>query len=80
MNDKPDFAIQGERIAEALLQAVKDQLLEVEDLWERTNVLAENIKQQLSEHTDRLDDINRRVRALGESVLTAHDKFINGKE
>lgn len=79
MVEKPDFAVQGERIADALMKAAEDLSLETENLRERTKILAESIKQQLTEHTIQLADINRRVRALGESVLSAHDKFINDK-
>lgn len=76
---RPDFAVQGERIADALVQAAEEQLLEAENILARTKILADNIKQQISEHSTKLADINRRVRALGESVLAAHDKFINDK-
>ena len=79
ISEKPDFAIQGERIADALTKAAEDLSLEAEHLMERTKILAEGIRAQLDEHSVRLADINRRVRALSESVLAAHDKFINDK-
>lgn len=74
-----NFKLIGEKIADALMKAAEDQLLEVENLAERTKILAEGIRAQLDEHSVRLIDINRRVRALNDSVLTAHDKFINDK-
>lgn len=83
MNDKlkPEyhFVTMGEKIAEILTKTAEDQLLEVETLVQRTKILADSIKAQLDEHSIRLADINRRVQALGESVYTAHDKFINDK-
>lgn len=78
-NEKPDFAVQGERIAGALVQASEDISLEAENLLQRTKILAESIRKQLEDHSLKLADINRRVRALGESVLAAHDKFINDR-
>jgi len=69
----------GEKMADILTKAAEDQLLEVENLVERTKILTEGIRAQLIEHSVRLADINRRVRALGEGVLAAHDKFINDK-
>lgn len=79
MNDKPNFAIQGERIADALIKAAEDIGLEAENLLERTKILADSIKVQLDAHQVQLADINRRVLALSQSVLAAHDKFINDK-
>lgn len=79
VNDRPEFAVQGDMIADALLKAAEDQLLEAENLLERTKILADSIKAQINDHSVRLADINRRVRALGESVLAAHDRFINDK-
>lgn len=74
-----NFKFIGEKIADALLKAAEDQLLETENLLERTKILAESIRAQLDEHSIRLIDINRRVRALNDSVLASHDKFINDK-
>ena len=81
MDDKvrPEFVTMGEKLADILTKAAEDQLLEVENLMERTKILTEGIRAQLNEHSVRLADINRRVRALGEGVLSAHDKFINDK-
>jgi hypothetical protein len=79
MNDKPDFAIQGERIASALTKAAEELLLDAENLKERTKILVDSIKTNLDDHSLRLADINRRVKALSEGVLMAHEKFINGK-
>lgn len=81
MNDKltPEFVIMGEKLADILTKAAEDQLIEVENLVERTKILTDSIRAQLDEHSVRLTDINRRVRALGEGVLSAHDKFINDK-
>lgn len=62
-----------------LMKAAEDQMLETEHLVERAKILVEGIRTQLDEHSIRLADINRRVRALGETVLAAHDKFINDK-
>jgi hypothetical protein len=80
--EKPEeynFKLIGEKVAEILMKAADDQLLEVENLVERTKILGESIRAQLDEHSVRLTDINRRVRALNDSVLAAHDKFINDK-
>ena len=81
MNDKLqyDFAAVGEKMAEALLKAAEDQLLECENLTERTKILAEGIRAQLKEHSIRLADINKRVEGLRQSVMAAHEKFIDGK-
>jgi cytochrome c556 len=79
MNDKPEFAVQGERVADALMKAADEILLDAENLKERTKILVDSIKANLDDHTIKLADVNRRVRALSESVIAAHEKFINGK-
>jgi hypothetical protein len=79
MADKPDFALIGEKMAEVLLKAADDALLEAENLAERTKILAEGIKAQLEEHSIRLADINKRVEALRQNVQSSHEKFIDGK-
>lgn len=76
---KPEFAVQGERIADAIMQAAEQLLLDAENLKERSKILVEGIRANLDDHSLRLADINRRVRALSEGVMTAHEKFIEGK-
>lgn len=76
---KPDFAVQGERVTDALTKAAEELLLDAENLKERTKILVDSVKANLDDHTVRLADINRRVRALSEGVMAAHEKFINDK-
>ena len=77
--EQPEFAVIGHKIAEALVKAAEDQFTEAQNLLERTKFLAESIRMQVDEQAIKLADINRRVRGLGDSVLAAHDQFINRK-
>jgi hypothetical protein len=78
--DKPryDFAIVGEKIAAALMQAAEDQVTEAANLLESTKVLADGIRAQVEVQSKLLQDMNGRLRDFGESVLEAHSKYING--
>lgn len=78
-DEKPEFAVHGERIADAIMKAAEELVLDAENLRERAKILVDGIKANIDDHSIRLADINRRVRALSEGVMTAHEKFIEGK-
>ena len=79
MNDKPDFMVHGIKFAEIMIQAAEDLLTEATNFREKTKVLTDSIKQQVTEHKAALDDINSRVHALGKVMVEAHEKFLDGK-
>ena len=78
--EKPryDFAVVGEKIAAALMQAAEDQVTEASNLLESTKVLAEGIRAQVEAQSKLLQEMNGRLHDFGQSVLEAHSKYING--
>jgi len=78
--DKPeyDFTKLAETLGEALLKASADNVVEADNLHERTKVLVEGIRDQVREQEKLVTDMYDRLRMFGETVLEAHKKFVNG--
>lgn len=73
-----DFTVAGDQIAATLIKAAEDQVTEAQLLLDRTKVLADGIKAQIKEQADMLTDMNKRLHAFGNSMLEAHNKYLNG--
>jgi hypothetical protein len=73
-----DFAKLGDQIADLLLQAAEDRLVEAQNLVESTKALSEGIKAQMAEQSKLLDDMKARLKSFGGSVVEAHKKYLNG--
>jgi 5-deoxy-D-glucuronate isomerase len=81
--DKPkqhDFAAIGEQIATVLLKAAEDQVVESNNLLESTKVVVEGIKAQVKEQEKLLNEVHKRMKIFGESILEAHKKYLGEKQ
>lgn len=75
-----DFKVLAEKIGEALLKAAEDQVVEADNLLERTKVLVEGIKAQVDEQAKLVTDMHVRLHTFGRSIMEAHSKYINGSK
>lgn len=75
-----NFDSLAEQIIDALVKGAEDQVTEATNLLAATKALAEGIRAQTKEHSRMLNDMDARLRMLGESMLTAQNKFLNGAQ
>jgi hypothetical protein len=73
------FTTMGAEIAAALVQSSENLVAEAVSLQERAKVVSEGIIAQIQEQVKMNEDMNERLRAFGESILNAHNEFMNGK-
>jgi hypothetical protein len=76
---KYDFNDLAKQIAQSLLKAADDHVVEAQNLRDSVKVLVEGIEAQAAEHARMLNDMDDRLHVFGASVLEAHKKFLNGK-
>ena len=75
-----DFAAIGEQIASVLLKAAEDQVVESNNLLESTKVVVEGIRAQVKEQEKLLNEVHKRMKIFGESILAAHQKYLGEKQ
>ena len=75
---KYDFTETADQLGKALLQAAEDMVNEAANILSRTKVVAEGIRAQVEEQSKLLADMNDRLLQFGDTVVEAHDKFLNG--
>ena len=73
-----DFEHLGLRIAESLVHAAEQQVVEANSLLEETKALAESIREQVKIQTAALTDLNGRLKTFGAQMLDAHRQFNGG--
>ena len=73
-----DFEHLGLRIAESLVHAAEQQVVEATSLLEETKALAESIREQVKIQTAALTDLNGRLKTFGSQMLDAHRQFNGG--
>ena len=73
-----DFEHLGLRIAESLVHAAEQQVVEANSLLEETKTLAESIREQVKIQTAALTDLNGRLKTFGAQMLDAHRQFNGG--
>ena len=73
-----DFEHLGLRIAESLVHAAEQQVLEATSLLEETKALAQSIREQVKIQTAALTDLNGRLKTFGSQMLDAHRQFNGG--
>ena len=73
-----DFEHLGLKIAESLVHAAEQQVLEATSLLEETKSLAESIREQVKIQTAALEDLNGRLKRFGGQMLDAHRQFNGG--
>ena len=70
-----DFEQLGGHLADTMVQAADDMLIEAQKLAEHTRLLAADIRASINEQSKLLGDINARLKATGEQMLEAARKF-----
>ena len=73
-----DFEHLGLKIAESLVYAAEQQVVEANSLLEETKALAESIREQVKIQTAALEDLNGRLKRFGGQMLDAHRQFNGG--
>jgi len=73
------FSTIGAEIAAAVTQAADNLVAEATSLQDRAKVIAEGINAQIQEQTKQNEDMSERLRVFSQSLLDAHEKFMNGK-
>jgi len=74
-----DFEHLGLKIAESLVYAAEQQVVEANSLLEETKALAESIREQVKIQTAALTDLNSRLKTFGTKMLDAHRQFNGGR-
>jgi hypothetical protein len=70
-----DFEELGAKIAEGMLQAAEEQLVQAQNMLEQTKAFAEDMRARISGKATELADLNNRLRTFGATIVTAHKVF-----
>jgi predicted nucleic acid-binding Zn-ribbon protein len=72
------FAVIGEQIAAALIEAAQNQVTAANNVLENAKIVADGIRSHIKEQSKLLSEANERLVMFSKSITDAHDKF-NGK-
>lgn len=75
-----DFEELGTRIAEGMLQAAEEQLVQAQNMLEQTKQFAEDMRNRCAGKAAELNDLNNRLRTFGAAIVTAHKVFCGEEE
>jgi hypothetical protein len=75
-----DFEELGVKIAEGMLAAAEQQLLEAQNMLAQTRAFAEDMRNRIDGKANELADLNNRLRIFGAAVVTAHRAFCGEAE
>jgi hypothetical protein len=75
-----DFEELGAKIAEGMLQAAEEQLVQAQNMLEQTRMFAEDMRNRISGKATELADLNNRLRTFGATIVTAHKVFCGDEE
>lgn len=70
-----DFEELGRRIADGLVQAAEEQLVQAQNALEQSKAFAADMRARIADKARELHDMNERMKQFGESILGAHRRF-----
>jgi hypothetical protein len=73
------FAVIGEQIAAALIEAAENQVTAASNVLEHAKIVADSIRGHIKEQSKLLNSANDRLVVFSKSITDAHIKFL-GKE
>jgi len=78
--EPPAFVNLSEKLAESIIESAQIQFNTAEQMLEEAKQYANQLREEIKQRAEALHDLKNRLEAFGASVISAHQKFHNGKE